>query len=445
MPIPFREVIAAPDLATGFADTAMMSSYLDEGSPAGELIYLGFGESWTEVAPGLVAALARPLPTHSHGYVISQYGLPRLQRTLRSYIATSHRLPTGSQAGRDFEVAVASGGTRNAMFDFARLLQRDRTIGVAAPPGRVPILIAPQPGWDYAGIVEGLGYRTQFVPLRDSAGYQPLPEDVDRAIRSVLADPKLKLALVVINAQHNPTGANWNPDAVRHIIRRTLDAGAAILLDDAYFGVHDPGLEPTSALAVLLKELDGLPPPMRRRWLAVRSLGKQFHCSGWGIGAVTASPETLDTLLNSVQLQRSFATAMPLQEAMATWLTDVASSRYLDQMNQEYAIKRAAIAEMLRDELGYPPHAYQIGRCGAFARIQVPPAYQSTPAGVQAFREECFRRTGVLVGVDRWSGDLSDRAASQACFRIYLGPPLKVIAEGLSRLAAHAGYRTIST
>jgi aspartate/methionine/tyrosine aminotransferase len=439
MPIRYREVISDPEVATGFSDTAMIASYLDQGSPAGELIYLGFGETWTQVAPGLAAALAQPMPAHSHGYVISQYGLPALQRTLRSYIATTHRLPIGGRVGRDYEVAVTSGGTRNAMFDFARLLQLDPAMGVAAP-GRVPVAVSTLPGWDYAGVIAGLGYQTRFVPLRERAGCQPLPADFDEVLNSITIDPELKLALVVINAQHNPTGINWNPGVVRHMIRTSLAAGAAILIDDAYFGVHDPELVPTSALAILLAELPDAPPSVHRRWLAVRSLGKQFHCSGWGIGAATANPRTLDAMVNTVQLQRSFASAIPLQQAMAYWLADAAALRYLAEQNQGYADKRTAVGKILRRELGYPPHAYRLGECGAFLRVHLPPAHRRDSADLLAFRQEALNRAGVLLGVDRWSTGRSDEAdRDPPCFRVYLGPPRSVITDALIRLA-RAGY-----
>ncbi|MEV6983648.1 pyridoxal phosphate-dependent aminotransferase [Sphaerisporangium sp. NPDC051017] len=440
MPIPFREVIAAPDLPTGFTDVAMMHRYLDAGSPAGDIIYLGFGETWTNVAPGLAAALATPLPSHSHGYVISQYGLPRLQRILRSYISATHRLPSGIEAGRDYEVAATSGGTRNTMFDFLRMLRNDPTVGAVDRPDQTPVLVAPLPGWGYAGIADSLGYRTRFLPLRDDEGCQPSLEAFDELLDSVMADPRHKLAVVVINAQHSPTAINWPADTVRHLIRRTLHAGAAVLIDDAYYAVHDPGLTPTSALRLLLEELEHAPPAARRRWLAVRSLGKQFHCNGWGLGAATADPATLDTLLNTIQLHRGFAAAVPLQEAMGTWLENPEAQHYLDHMNQQYAAKRAAIGEFIRRNLAYPPDACQLGECTAFLRMKIPFPGPRDGESLEAFREECLNRTGVLLGIDRWATDPSGAAAQEpANFRVFLGPPQEVLIEALARLAA-AGY-----
>ena len=437
MPIPYQQVVAGSALPTTFTDIALMHGYLDAGSPVGELIYLGFGETWTQVAPGLAATLARPLPRHAHGYVISQYGLPALQEVLRAYIASTHRLPSCLRAGRDFEVAATSGGTRAAMFDFARLLQLDPA--TAAPPGKIPVLVAPLPGWDYKGVVEPLGYRTRFLPLREGNGCQPSPEEFDDALDAVAADPGQQLALVAINAQHNPTGVNWHIDVVRHMVRASLRAGAAVLLDDAYFAVHDPGLVPTSALGLLLEELQDCPPEARRRWLAVRSLGKQFHCSGWGLGAATAHPDTLHALLNTVHLQRGFATAVPLQHAMAAWLADPAAERFVDENNHAYAEKRALVGALAEGVLGYPAGAVQLGECATFLRLRVPTSYQGTGESIEAFRRACLARAGVLPGVDRWNARWPDGSTPDPpCFRVYLGPPAPVLEEALTRLA-HAG------
>ncbi|MEU4341248.1 pyridoxal phosphate-dependent aminotransferase [Nocardia sp. NPDC023852] len=381
-----------------------MSEYLAAGSPAGELIYLGFGETWTRTAPGLTAGLAA-LPTHTHGYVISQYGLPRLQRVLRSYITRTHGL--APEFSGDYEVAVTAGGTRNAMFDFGRMLRADG----------VTTVLAPMPGWDYAGVFGPLGCRMRYYPL--DAG-QPVTTDLAMDHNTLL----------VINAQHNPTGANWRPELVRQLLEAARAAGAAILLDDAYFGVHDPERTPTSALRLLLRQTP------ESRWLAVRSLGKQFHCSGWGIGAATAHPHTLDTLVNQWQFQRSFASAIPLQEAMASWLSDPASERYLAEQGREYTEKRSAVHDSLCTELGYPADLAQVGEFAPFAHVPLPRAQRH--GSVAQFRRECLRQTGVLVGVDRWDAEGGDRSP---CYRLYLGPPLPVIIEALTRMSkARYGY-----
>ncbi|MFF0866938.1 hypothetical protein ACFYUV_34615 [Nonomuraea sp. NPDC003560] len=64
-------------------------------------------------------------------------------------VARTHALPAGFTAGTGFEVAVTCSGTRNAMFDYGRLILAD------APRTASPTVIAPAPGWDYRGCSPG--------------------------------------------------------------------------------------------------------------------------------------------------------------------------------------------------------------------------------------------------------------------------------------------------
>src|SRR4051794_19357601 len=97
-------------LPWNMTDQKLVTRYAASGSPGGAPIYLGIGETWTEVAAGLVRLTEKSWPVHLNGYLISQYGLPDLQKLLQRYIPVSHRLPADFKLGRDFEVAVAGNG-----------------------------------------------------------------------------------------------------------------------------------------------------------------------------------------------------------------------------------------------------------------------------------------------------------------------------------------------
>lgn len=413
-------------MATRFPDAGLVADYLDSGSPGGELVYLGFGETWTRPPSGLLDALA-DVPGHAHGYVISQYGLPRLQQILRTYVAADCRLPDDVEPGRDFETAAVSGGTRNSMFDFARLL----LTGYGFAPsesGRAPVAVAPSPGWDYTGVFAPLGFRMRYLRL-DEQG-QPAPEGLDELLDALPGDERL--AAFVVNAQHNPTGANWRPDAVRRLIDRALDAGAGVLVDDAYFGFRTAVASPTSALRALFESLAADPTRTRRPWLAVRSLGKQFGCNGWGIGAAVGSPRLLDDLVNQTLFQRSFAGATPLQSAMATWLSSPESRRHVRRREREHLDKMSIMESFFADR----PEAFHAGGYTPFAQLRLPRGRDG--ADPQEFQRECLRRTGVLLSVYPWRRrSTADSSPAQA--RLYLGAPRAVVLEALQRLAA-AGY-----
>ncbi|MFE4497125.1 pyridoxal phosphate-dependent aminotransferase [Streptomyces niveus] len=400
---------------------------------------LSLGETWLGPPPGLVDAL-RTAPLWSHGYALTPYGWPALRNALRNYITTSHGL-TG--LGDDFDVSVSQGSTRSSMPDFARLLDEEaaetrRPSGLArlralrprTGAGRHPIAVTSSPGWDYAGALGPTGYEMRTYPLVRSRDYQPDITTVTNTLRRARRDTVGALVLV-LNSQHNPTGSNWAPSVVREMIGAALDVGAALLVDDAYYGVHDPNAAPTSTLRILLDELRGLAPEERPRWLAVRSLGKQFRCNGWGLGSLTAAPDTLRKLADRLT-HRTYVTAGPLQHAMAEWIRDPRADAFLAHQNEQYAHRRATVAKLLEDELGYPPHAYYAGQCAAYMLMRVPRWVPAT----DDYRSLVLRRTGVLLGEGHMSSPGRSLAHQAGLLRIHIGASEETLTRALHAMAA---------
>jgi N-succinyldiaminopimelate aminotransferase len=381
-------------------DMTWLTRYLDSGSSAGEPIMLSLGESWGETPTGLLAAL-REAPDWSHGYQISMYGLPELRQTLRDYVADTQRLPPG----RSWELAVSWTGTRSAMRDFGVGLRRGTMLAVA-------------PAWDYAGVFEPMGFSPAYVPFDPAEHAGPSVAEVEAA-----ADAVDDLALVVINAQHNPTGANWAPSLVAALIDVALERGAAILVDDAYFGMCPESA--TSALEILLHRLGGR--PSRVPWLGVRSLGKQFRCNGWGLGAVIAEPSPLDDLVNEVRPQHTFNYTIHLQWALAQWLANrVDVAAYLNEQQAAMTLKRSAVLSWL------PPSVRQRTIAGPAAPYLLYPV----PSGFTV--EEYLRRMAVECGVllsDAWPLARVGGAGSTGYVRLYLGPVLATLEDARDRLS----------
>ncbi|WP_242903315.1 pyridoxal phosphate-dependent aminotransferase [Actinomadura terrae] len=427
MPSILPEVIEDASVRRRFVDAVWVDDYLKAGSQHGEPIFLSIGETWCQAPDGLTRLLSVDLPQHVHGYVISQYGLPLLQHTLRTYIPETAGLPTAPDASADFDVAVACSGTRNSMYDFGRLFRKEAR--------HHPMVITHSPGWDYHGVFSGLGFRFNFLPLRAEESFQPDSAEVAEALRN-LDHPGD--AIVVVNAQHNPTGINWHADNVRQILGAAVDAGAGILIDDAYFGVADVGITATPALRLLLEDH----PRPAGRWLAVRSLGKQFNCNGWGIGAVTGSPDTIDRLVNENMLNRSFTCAVPLQYAMARWLQSPESQDYLEWFRRICTENRALVADFLVRELDYPVGSFNLGNCTSYLVFPLPPAYRRIQDGVTRFRRECLAETGVLLGAGTMTPEPSaDRGAPNPFpfVRMFLAPSRDTVETALRRLSA-AGF-----
>jgi aspartate/methionine/tyrosine aminotransferase len=414
-----EDVLDTGTLPNCLTDARLIADHRGAGRNTGELIYLSLGETWANTAPGLIAAL-RQVPAHAHGYTLSPYGLPALRRVLRSYVTRTHGLTTPRTG--DFDVSVSQSGTRAAMSDFGQL--------VSARGSRTALV--PTPGWDYAGVLAPLGLTIRPYGVTADHSWQPHPDQVERLLRTGHRGS----TLLILNPQHNPTGSNWSPSVVTRMIRAAIAREAPVLLDDAYFAVHTPGRESTSALRILLAEVATA--PSAPSWLAVRTLGKQFHCNGWGIGALTAHPDTLAELAE-VAHQRTYGTALPLQAAMAVWLQDPASDAYLDRLRHHYSIARRLVAQRLIDTLGFPDHAVHPGTCTSYLRFQVPPHF------VINDDEEHYRRLCLDAGVLPGRGSMTETTPMPnrgTHVRIHLGQPVDILDQALTRLQdARLGWR----
>jgi aspartate/methionine/tyrosine aminotransferase len=414
---PLRAMLADAVPPNHLPDVEWLQEYLAAGAPAGEPIMLSLGETWDHTPGPLLDALGR-VPASTHGYQISMYGLPLLRNVLKEYVADTQRLPQSSS----WELAVSWTGTRSAMRDFAVHVASERA-RAGQGPGTV---LAVAPAWDYAGFAEPLGFDTAYVPFDPAAGASLSPQDIRRAAAALGPGD---LSMVVVNAQHNPTGANWHPDVVAAMVEVALEQGAAILVDDAYYGLCPPEEPVTSATEILLQHLDGHPAPVP--WLGVRSLGKQFHCNGWALGAVTAAPALLDTLVNDLRPRHTFNYAVHLQWAMAQWLAQPAAvADYLARERAATADKRAAVLDRLPQEVRRTAIA---GPAAPYVLFPVPRHLK-----VGDYLRSAVLDCGVLLS-DAWplartadTGDSPDTGYA----RLYLGPDQAVLMEAVDRLEA---------
>lgn len=418
-------------------DAARLRAYLAAGMPHGEPICMSFGETWDRIAPGLAECLSG-VPKGAHGYQLSLHGLPRLRNALAGHLRATHRLPETAERGRDWDVAATWTGTRTAMYDFGRLVL-DR----AGAGARRPVALVAGPSWDYAGVFAPLGYALRYLPLSPEAGFVPDAAEFGRVVADIAADPDADLALIVVNAQHNPTAVNWDPGFVTHVLDAAESARAAVLIDDAYANVHDEGVTPTSALRLITerggigKESSGDDVP----WLAVQSMGKQFGSNGWGIGALTAPVEILDTLVNTYRLHHTLMSSGMLQHAMADWLAAPESTEFLARQRVQLATIRSTAKSLFVQELAYPEGAVHAGECTPYMVVDVPPAYAGGEDRAQEYRDLCFERTAVLTA-PIWPWPMPAPGAGRPQLRLYLGSGVSGVTEAVRRMAdAGLGHR----
>ncbi|MEU3509396.1 aminotransferase class I/II-fold pyridoxal phosphate-dependent enzyme [Streptomyces longwoodensis] len=412
-----QDVLDSGHLPNDHEDARLIRWYQGRGGDVNALIYLSLGETWQAVAPGLAATLATTLPGYAHGYTLSPYGLPALREALLRYIVRTHHLPPPDATS--FDVCVSQSGTRAAMSDFGHLL-----LDLADTPGGSPTALIPVPGWDYAGVLAPLGYRLLPYGLRREHGWQPDVAEVRTLLH--LAGPG---GLLVLNPQHNPTGVECAADTVAALVEASVGHQAAVLLDDAYYALHAPDRSPTNALHVLLQATQGTSVP----WLATRTLGKQFHCNGWGIGALTGRPAVLAGMARIMQ-RRSYGTALPLQAAMATWLGTPEPDAFTHRLRHTYARARRDVTRWLRDTLGFPAHAVHPGSCSAYLRFQIPERF------VRDGSEDHYRRLCLTAGVLPDAGSMTralrlPHEPEEVYVRLFLGQPGPVLNEAVNRMA----------
>lgn len=390
-------------------DTQWLDRYL-AGSSERPPILLGLGETWTDTPPQLIRALA-DVPGSAHGYQLSMYGLPRLRAVLKDYMTVGHRI---AQWEGSYEVAVNWGGTRSTMADFAQLI-RDRR------PGSLRATVV-APAWDYAGVLEPLGFDMQYLDVSEN-GWQP-----DRDLVQAFAAKAGRTDLLVLNPQHNPTGLSWSADALDALLDLARSSGAAILVDDAYYGFANPGDDRVSAVTAILAD-DQL---RSMDWLQVRSMGKQFHCNGWGIGAVTGPPQLLDDVVNNYRARRVFNTGALEQHAMASWLADKpAVTDYLRDERETYAHRRHAVGAALA-AAGCLPGDIIAGPTAPYALIPVVADYMGR---TDDYLEACAVRAGVFLS-SIWPSDraLNPGVAGDRHVRMFLGAEADRLTEAVIRL-----------
>ncbi len=377
-----------------YPDARLIDEYLASGR-AVQPIMTSIGDpSFTSAqVPQRLLDYMREAPRELHGYQASMGGLPAARQAIARYLMSTTRIGEAGRQGEDFQIALTAGGTRGVMGDFGRHL-RDR----AAHRGdqTVPVALCASPSWDYAGPLAEAGYEMAYWPLRAEHGWLPDVADARRMASEVTARPGKRVALVIVNAQHNPTGQGWSREVLASLFELADVHGAGILLDDPYFEVRTPGAEPVSAPAALLEFLADAPGTGRQLdWCAVRSLGKQTGVNGWGVGALTAAPATVEDLLDRA-FRRRFPVNAHHEWAVAQYLSDPASERDAALRRASLADKRQRFGRALR-QLGWPEGMISSGDYTPYVLVRVPPAWNQLPDAAEKFRRHLLHHAGILV------------------------------------------------
>lgn len=248
-------------------------------------------------------------------------GLPRLRQAIAADWMNQHNMTVDADA----EITVTSGATEALLSTLLALVE----------PGDEVLFFEP--------------FYDSYVPQTVFAGGVPKvvtlrpPDwafDPDE-LRAAFTD---RTKLFLLNTPHNPTGKVFNTAELKFIAELCQEHDVIILADDVYERIVFDGLRHTP-IATL--------PDMWERTLTINSTGKTFSMTGWKIGYVTGSAELQQSLRLTHQFN-VFATATPLQQAMAIALEHAAQSNYYAELAGAYQSRRDRLLAILGDA-GLPP------------------------------------------------------------------------------------------
>jgi N-succinyldiaminopimelate aminotransferase len=226
---------------------------------------------------------------HAIDHGRNQYGPGRGAPELIDAIIEHQRRFYGIGLGRG-DVLVTAGATEALAATMLAYLQ----------PGDEVVVF--EPYYDaYAAVAALAGAVLVPVPLT-APDFQP---DPDRLLRAT--SPRTRMILV--NSPHNPTGAVFSEETVRHIVRIAERRDALIVTDEVYEHlVYDEQHVPVATFLAA-----------RERLVSISSAGKTFSITGWKVGWIMSTPERI-AQITAVKQYLTFVNGAPFQPAVAVGL-----------------------------------------------------------------------------------------------------------------------------
>ncbi len=224
---------------------------------------------------------------------VNQYAVSQGALALRQAIAAHAQRFYGQAIDPLREVVVTSGATEAI---FAATLAFVR-------PGDEAVVF--EPYYDsYVASVALAGGICRYVRLRapDAAHRRFWFDESELGV--AFSD---RTRLVFLNTPHNPTGKVFDADELQIIGELCRKHGAVLLSDEVYEHLVFPPARHVRAATL---------PGLGERTLTVSSGGKSFSFTGWKIGWALG-PEPLVSAVQGVHQWVTFATAAPLQAAIA--------------------------------------------------------------------------------------------------------------------------------
>jgi aspartate/methionine/tyrosine aminotransferase len=231
------------------------------------------------------------------------------------------------------------------------------------------------------------------------------------ALRAAVTD---RTRLILLNTPHNPTGRVFDAQELQAVADIAMRAGCLVVSDEVY--EHLWYGQSHRSIATL--------PGMRERTIVLSSLGKSFSLTGWKIGWAIAPPH-LTAGIRAAHQFLTFCSATPLQHATIAALQ--APPIYFDTLRAEYAERRTAMVEVLR-QAGFDPMVPE----GSYFVLADHTRFGH--GSDEAFCEHLIRQVGVAA--IPCSAFYADPAGGRALVRFAFCKTLETIAEAGSRMKA---------
>ena len=263
--------------------------------------------------PDFVKQAACRAIEQGHGQYARMSGVPALNQAIARRFQAHHGVP----ADPDRHVTVTSGCTEAIAATMLGLVE----------PGDEVVLV--EPFYDsYPATVAMAGGTVRTVRMRAPDFAFPV-EELRRAV-----GPRTRL--ILINSPHNPSGRVLTHEELSAIAEIATRTGCLVVSDEVY--EHIWFERPHRSIVSL--------PGMAERTIVLSSLGKTLSLTGWKIGWAVA-PAHLTSGIRAAHQFLTFATATPLQHAAVVALQ--APEDYFEQLRADYAARRQALLEALRN------------------------------------------------------------------------------------------------
>ncbi len=407
--------------------------YVQAGSPHGPALYAVKGEHWNGVSPKFLEFINNfKFSREDMGYAECGYGIQKHRDFMRQLIIAEHRLEGQKPiSSLDIDVGCLAMTTRMAMYDLAKVAYK---ASLERWPSKKPVALVPTPSWDYRGIFKDVGFDIVYLPIRPTNGWLPDLSEWAGIIQMVKEAGGKHIALAVSNPQHNPTGMQWPIEVTEYLLQVCSTEAAYLLLDDAYYNVHDPRVPVANHLKALLSCFDRqggnnavVRSGMFDRWVATRPFGKQFSCNTMGVAAITTSPLLLRQLARESWINRYHCNTHNA-EVMCAWLAQPDAADWTLETGLRYARQKDRVREKLTGLMGWPKDSVCVGPSTSYMLFEVPKVYQTAQGGIDKFRDDLFYATGTMI-----CASLFNQAAPAPYVRLHLGSHPDVIEEFLRR------------